>query len=122
MWDYSFLVGLLSVKIPTLTLLKILFFHFIADFCLQTDKMAINKSTSISWLTVHIATYSSFMMLFCGQKYALVNGLLHWAIDFGTSKWTSYLWKKGDRHNFFVVIGLDQLLHATCLILTAGLI
>lgn len=113
---------ILSYKITTLTLLSILITHFIADFVLQSDKMAINKSTSISWLTVHIATYSISMMLIFGWKYALVNGLLHWAIDFGTSKWTSYLWKKGDRHNFFVVIGLDQLLHATCLILTIPLL
>lgn len=95
--------------------------HWIADFIIQTDKMAVNKSTSMKWLLSHIGVYTLFMLCCFGPKYAIVNGLAHLATDFVTSRVTSYLWKKGDRHNFFVVIGLDQLLHSMVLILTLPL-
>lgn len=95
--------------------------HWIADFILQTDKMATNKSTSFRWLSSHVAAYTLCLMPF-GPKFALVNGASHMVVDFFTSRATSYLWKKGDRHNFFVVIGFDQLLHALVLVATLPLI
>jgi len=99
----------------------VIWFHFIADFLLQTDKMALNKSTSMKWLSSHIMAYSAPMLLL-GWKFALINGLAHFATDFVTSKITSRLWAKGDRHGFFAVIGADQALHATVLIATIPLI
>lgn len=102
-------------------LIIILVVHWIADFICQTDKMAQNKSTSFKWLSSHVSVYTLIMMVF-GWKYALTNGVLHLCIDFFTSRATSFLWKKNDRHNFFVVIGLDQLLHTACLILTMPLL
>jgi hypothetical protein len=63
--------------------------------------------------------------------YAGVNTILHFLTDALTSKWTTKLWffrpysdsnmwryVEGKRHWFFVVIGLDQLIHAITLILT----
>ncbi len=91
--------------------------HWIADFILQTDMMAMNKSTSLKWLASHVGVYTIPLFLF-GWKFSLVNGALHFCVDFCTSRWTSYLWKKGDRHHFFVVIGLDQAIHMTCLVMT----
>jgi len=91
--------------------------HFVGDFVLQTDKMAINKSTSNKWLLIHLGVYTSVLLIF-GLKFALVNGILHLVTDYITSRATSYLWKKGDRHNFFVVIGLDQTIHMISLYLT----
>jgi len=44
--------------------------------------------------------------------------LTHWLSDLFTSRWTSKLWEKKDVHNFFVVIGFDQLIHATTLLIT----
>lgn len=95
--------------------------HWFADFVCQADKMAINKSTSLNWLASHVSVYTLFLMPF-GFSFALVNGAAHFATDFVTSRITSYLWKKNDRHNFFVVIGIDQALHMSVLILTMHLV
>ena len=99
----------------------IIWIHFIADFMMQTDKMAINKSTSMKWLSIHILIYSIPMLIF-GWKFAIINGLCHLVTDFFTSRATSYLWKKEKRHWFFVVIGFDQAIHMTTLYLTASML
>ena len=79
--------------------------HFISDFILQSDKMAINKSSKFHWLFIHCLTYSAFFLVLFGPLFSIVNGILHGITDFCSSKATSYFHKKGDRHNFFVVIG-----------------
>lgn len=101
-------------------ILLVIWLHTFADFVLQTDKMAKGKSTSLKWLSIHVAVYS-LPLLILGYKYAIINASLHFGVDFITSKMTSALWKKGDVHNFFVVIGIDQALHITMLILTLPL-
>lgn len=103
--------------------------HWIADFVMQTDEMAVNKSKSMDWLAKHLNAYIFSMIpmtLYASFKFGfwvsagwlLLNGLLHFITDFFTSRLTSRLWQKGDRHNFFVVIGFDQVIHYACLILT----
>lgn len=98
----------------------ILFSHFIADFVCQTDKMAINKSHSMRWLLIHVLVYSSVLgiMTLGPSAWVLLNGLLHLVIDTFSSRLTSFLWKRGERHWFFVVIGLDQFLHTAFLLMT----
>ena len=107
--------------------LLIALIHFIGDFIFQTDEMSRNKSTSIYWLSLHVLVYSLIttmgwaaislvpVVLF---KVFILTYITHWCTDFVTSKLTGYLYQKGDIHNFFVVIGIDQFIHLTTLMLT----
>lgn len=98
-------------------LISIFWLHFIADFFLQSTYMALNKSKNIKALTWHCLIYSVPFFWF-GWKFALLAGLLHFPVDFITSKITSRLWDKKEVHWFFVVIGFDQAIHITILVLS----
>lgn len=100
-----------------LTIIALIWVHFVADFILQTDKMALNKSSDNRWLLAHVVVYTIPFTLF-GLQFALVNGVAHFLTDCITSRATTALHKKGERHWFFVVIGLDQAIHMTTLFLT----
>ena len=102
----------------SLFIIYILFLHWVFDFRLQSNEMAINKSKSFFYLFYHCFVYSCWGVLmypFIGQDQALVfMGYLfitHLFIDGITSRVTSYFWKRDEKHNFFTTIGLDQLLH-----------
>lgn len=126
-------------------LLMFLIAHFVADFIMQTREQAVNKSKSIAALLSHTGWYSFAMFFFVlmivsynsnvaplawegvlVMKIPLLFGLItfvcHSITDFFTSKLTSYLYKKKDYHNFFVVIGFDQILHYLQLYLTYKLL
>ena len=100
-------------------MIEIIWIHFFADFIAQTDKMAINKSTSIKWLSFHCLVYSFFFLGY-GIKIAILVGITHFIVDFITSKITKYLWEKDQRHWFFTIIGLDQAIHLTILFYLIG--
>lgn len=94
--------------------------HFVADFMLQSDWMAQGKSRRFGLnknMAAHIVVYTMALSPL-GIAWAALNGVIHFAVDAITSTATSYLWKKGNRHAFFVVIGFDQLLHALSLMWT----
>ncbi len=110
--------------------LALLVVHFVADFMLQTHWQAQNKSKSNDALGRHVGVYTLVLgtaatLIFL--KYSIpavlawtaLNGALHFATDYFTSRWTSKLYAKGDWHNFFVVVGLDQLIHQFTLAGTA---
>lgn len=104
--------------LSTFGMLAVIFFvHWFADFICQTDKIATNKSKSIKYLGLHILIYTSIMMIF-GWKFAIANGIIHFVIDYYSSKITTYFYLKEDRHNFFVTIGFDQWLHHITLMAT----
>jgi hypothetical protein len=103
------------------------FIHFIADFLCQSRKMANNKSKSVKWLSIHVFVYSLvttiFWMVFTLNFYTLISiffvtFLTHWCTDYCTSKLTTYFYGKNDLFAFFSVIGFDQFIHSTTLILT----
>lgn len=125
--------------------------HFIADFLLQTDWMAVNKSKDWRALLAHTGVYSVCFLPFYGVGFALVTFVLHTLTDAITSRVTSRLWFfkredgiwaqaeytqpkhgrtlvnpwspiEGVRHWFFVVIGADQLIHYGCLAWTLKLV
>lgn len=102
----------------------ILVAHFVCDFVLQSDKMAVNKSKSWYWLTMHVAAYTSALAVFAIPLFGIganlvvfvwINGLLHFVTDAVTSRISSYFWRNEQRHWFFVTIGADQLIHYACL-------
>lgn len=117
--------------------LALLVVHFVADFMLQTHWQAQNKSKNNEALGRHVASYTAVLLvatpfIFPGMRtvgepepyvgwflFVALNGALHFATDYFTSRWTSKLYAKGDWHNFFVVVGLDQLIHQFTLALTA---
>ena len=111
------------------SIVLILMFHFCGDFLAQTDWMAIHKSANwglneaMSW---HITSYAlTFIvgMMVTGLPgpvawWIALNSVAHYATDAVTSNATSYLWKRNERHWFFAVIGLDQLIHVLTLLIT----
>jgi len=100
--------------------------HFICDFILQSDEMALNKSTSNKWLFYHILMYTapfvSMIYVFKDMQitllFMLINGILHFMTDYVSSRVAKYYWEKDDRHNFFVTVGADQLIHTMSLLCT----
>lgn len=105
--------------------------HFLGDFLLQTDWMAVNKSKNPRALGLHCLVYS-LCFIPCGLTFFGLTFLTHFVTDAVTSRITSKLWffkpvgehyniggeryelwipRGGNRHYFFVVIGLDQLIH-----------
>lgn len=127
----------LNLSIPIYLLIA----HFIGDFILQSDEMAIQKSKDWVALTVHVSFYS-ICFIFWGVPFYLFTLVSHFITDAITSRITSKLWfiqleptarkalstnligtaydemfpfdarvLSGQRHWFFTMIGLDQLIH-----------
>lgn len=104
----------------TFAILWFIVAHWVADFVLQTHWQASNKSKNWNALARHVCTYTVAMTASAcmylrepGQlaAFAIVTFVAHFATDAVTSRWTSRLWAKQDWHNFFVVVGFDQVLH-----------
>ena len=97
----------------------LLLIHFLADFALQTNDQAVNKSSSNLFLFYHVASYSAIwtvaMIPFLHNYLFLVFGgvtfVCHFITDFFTSRLVKKFFDKKDFHNGFVTIGFDQLLH-----------
>ena len=110
------------------SIIVLLLAHWLADFVFQTDWMATNKSTSMDALFTHTTIYSIVLLIVilpfnCNIMlipFILVNWILHTLVDFITSRITKTLHTNGDIHNFFVVVGFDQFIHAATLIATAS--
>lgn len=113
----------------------IIWSHWIADFVFQLDRMARNKSKCNEALMSHIRWYT--FILFIGALllfkfdivsavvWSLVNGIVHFYVDYCTSRMTSKLHAAGKMGSdkfpnlgFFAIIGLDQAIHMSTLITT----
>ena len=100
------------------TLLVLLTWHFVGDFLLQSDWMALGKSRRILPLLAHGIVYS-LCFAWAGLAFVLVTFVTHTATDAVTSRINQQLWDKQGRHWFFVGVGADQLIHAWTLAFTA---
>ncbi len=100
----------------------ILLIHWLADFVLQTDWQAKNKSSNNYALLTHTGVYSLIWLVILGPMFALITLVAHTITDYFTSRLNKYLWEKGDVHNFFVSVGFDQILHYVQLFLTYQLL
>lgn len=107
----------------TTIFLMIIFTHWIADFVAQNDRMAIGKSSQWGPLLEHTALYTLIWMVVIFTYGASTNAsikllwflpitfICHTATDYYTSRVNAQLWKEEKRHQFFVSIGFDQVLH-----------
>lgn len=118
MTDTIFIIGLLG--------------HYFADFVLQTSSQALNKSKQWSALIQHTASYSMFwlillslttrnteltlfskitMWLMQPVMFAVITFITHTAVDYVTSRWSSYFFGQKKYRYGFQVVGFDQVLH-----------
>ena len=115
--------------------LKLIFWifiiHFVADFLLQTDWQAKNKSSDSNALWAHTFVYSTTIAVLAipfinevWQFFFLFYATLlcHTGTDFITSRISKKYFDKQDYHNGFVIVGLDQVLHYIQLFLTFNFI
>lgn len=115
----------------------IIFIHWIADFVLQTDWQAQNKSKSNFALLSHTSNYSLVWLLpmclvfgvmkegettewifWSSIYFGMITFVVHTVTDYFTSRLNSKLWSAGKVHYFFVSVGFDQVLHYGQLFLT----
>lgn len=94
--------------------------HYVGDFFFQSREIAVKKSSSVLALSIHVAIYAatllafSFLVDFTSYQRAvfiIYNGLLHWIVDYITSRISAKAWEKGNMEKFWDTIGLDQFFH-----------
>lgn len=115
--------------------------HFIADFLLQSNDMAIRKSQEVKVLLqhvgIHLVVFFVGLVVLVGPLPAilvsLTNASFHAVIDWNIwrifKRWaaskgllaTDIMANDSARHWFFVTIGFDQLLHALSIIAAIAL-
>jgi hypothetical protein len=113
------------------TLIVVLWLNYLTDYMLQTKKMSENKHNSVLWLLAHVSSftlalgilvsvYNIFANAFTWGNLVLLillNGLTHFIIDYISSKITAYYYKNNKLKQFIRVIGGDQTLHVTIIVL-----
>lgn len=98
--------------------LSLLAVHYIADFLLQTDWQAQNKSKNNQALLEHVLCYTVMFLWFYGWAFAGITFVTHFITDYITSRINTRLWAAKKVHWFFASVGLDQLIHFFTLALT----
>lgn len=102
--------------------------HFIGDFVLQNDWMALGKSKDNIALGTHAlivaiitgATAAQWLVdpNYLGFQFIGITFVCHFLTDYMTSRVNAKLWQANERHWFFVSIGFDQMLHYLQLAIT----
>lgn len=112
------------------TIIGLTFAHWFADFVLQSRKIAETKSKSLRSLFTHVTLYTAALAcvmvpILARQHnwklimaFILVNGFTHLVTDFATSKMSAAAYQKEDKSQFWQIIGFDQSLHWSHLLIT----
>jgi hypothetical protein len=95
--------------------------HLIADTFAQTEWMIEWKGVRIFPLTLHTFFYSIFLLP-VGFTFAIINGILHWFIDYFSSKRIEKLWRLGDRKKTFIATAIDHCVHISTLVVTYAIL
>lgn len=101
--------------------------HIFGGFFLQSDRISKLKRENIYYLFQHVGMYTLIFIVFSpvllgltfwqGLVYSLINGVLHFIVDFFTGKVKSRMIVKNEvKYNLIVV--LDYSLHLTLLFVT----
>lgn len=105
------------------TIITIIACHWVFDFFLQDDQMAKNKSKcnfalfdhtfiyTVGIFTMACLNYILFDKWYYGLLFIGINSFAHFMTDWVTSRASSLLYKEERYHDFFVVIGADQMIH-----------
>ncbi len=114
--------------------LIILFWHWIADFVLQSDEDARGKSKNWNNLLNHTGIYSIsyYLPIMVGELilnysamlllFPIITFICHTGQDYYTSRVNAQLLDDKKIHQFFISVGFDQLLHFIQLLLTYQLL
>lgn len=116
-------------------LILLLFMHFLSDFVFQSREQADSKSSSIRALLAHCYEYTCWIGVTTIAISGVFNkigvdvmgilwytaslGYTHLCIDFFTSKFNKWAYKKKHDKLFWTGIGFDQWLHQLCIIISA---
>lgn len=93
--------------------------HFIGDYVLQPRWMGDKKHKDESILFLHGTVYSITLMIFLLFTFTvpqililgILNGVLHVVVDAVTSNLSHYFYGQERYKMFFIVIGIDDLIH-----------
>lgn len=120
------------------TIILAIFCHFVADFILQSRKMATKKGQEFVWLLGHMGIlFICFLPI--GLMFSIGNTLIHGLIDWNI--WKLYKFSVKIRMNrgtipittpqefsywgdyyFYLTIGFDQLLHISTIVILLNIL
>ena len=105
----------------------ILLTHVIADFFLQGSKLSKLKALKLSYLFEHVGIYTLTFLIISplllglsfiqGVIFSLLNGVLHFIVDFITGKLKSRFFETNES-KYLTTIGIDHTIHLIILIST----
>jgi len=104
--------------------------HYVGDFILQSREIATKKSSSILALSIHVAIYAATLLAFSflvdftfhqRAVFVIYNGLLHFIVDYISSRITTKAWNNGNMEKFWDTIGADQFAHIYTLYIMYGM-
>jgi hypothetical protein len=117
-------------KMDFITIIGLAFGHWFADFVIQSRKIAESKSSSLRSLFTHVGLYTTALACVMGPilirehswrlvlSFILLNGFCHLVTDFATSKMSAHAWQSEDKSQFWNIIGFDQSIHWSHLLIT----